>query len=116
MKESDFWSQLEYRVCHELDGLDECRERGLWCDGFIPEKYVLDEPSPHISGRVWIGIGTLNQQEWGFTLFLGKPADGSDKINWPELLPLNNLTQWIEVNIESKRLELDPGAGVLASS
>jgi hypothetical protein len=116
LKESDFWSQLEYRVCHELDEIEECRRKGFWCDGFIPENYVLDDPFPYISGRVWIGIGSLNQQEWEFTLFLSKSAEGSDKITWSELLPPNNLTQWIEVDFKSKRLNMEPSAGVLDGS
>ena len=108
MKESDFWSQLEYRVCHEFDEIEECRKRGLWCDGFIPERYFLDEPAPYISGRVWIGIGSRKQQEWEFILVITKRVGSVEEIDWSELLPLKDNSQWIQVDLERKRLDMNP--------
>ena len=111
-KETDFWGHLEFRVCRELEGLEKCRQQGLWCDGFIPEMYVLNAPSPYISGHVWIGIGPGKQEKWAFTLFLGKGVSNRKEIEWSKLLPLENITQWLLVDLDSKRLEIEPDAGI----
>jgi hypothetical protein len=39
--EDEFWRRLEYRVSHELAGLEGAL-RFLWCDGFVPDEYLLD--------------------------------------------------------------------------
>jgi hypothetical protein len=64
MDESEFWVHLEYRVCQEIAGLRRPDFRRFWCDGFIPQRYHLDEPSPRIAGRVWMGVGPREQQAW----------------------------------------------------
>src|SRR4051794_35108819 len=71
--ESDYWARLEYRVCHELDGLRHTVARPNWCDGFVPSRYILSGHSPRILGRAWMGIGPRYQEQWEFTLLLGRP-------------------------------------------
>jgi hypothetical protein len=112
VNESDFWNCLEYRVCGEIDGLKRPDLRRFWCDGFIPDRYDLTGPSPRITGRVWMGIGTSEQQEWEFALLLGSPVGSRDDLDWSALLPLPNVTRWLSVDPIEKRLVLEPRAAV----
>jgi hypothetical protein len=41
----------------ESAGMSAPKLRALWCDGFIPDKYLLSAPNPRIVGRVWIAKG-----------------------------------------------------------
>jgi hypothetical protein len=112
MDESDFWSSLEYRVCQEIDGSKRAGLRRFWCDGFIPERYELTDPSPQIFGRVWMGVGPREQQEWEFTLLLGRPVESRDAIEWSTLLPPPNVTRWLSVDPIGKRLVVEPTAAI----
>jgi hypothetical protein len=107
MKESDFWEHLEFRLCREFAGLPENHLRFLWCDGFIPEQYLLDDPSPRITGLAWIG-----DQQWSFSLFLNRPYGSPLEIAWQTLLPPENMTRWLAVDPHGKRLQIEPSAAV----
>jgi hypothetical protein len=113
MNESDYWQHLEFRVCQEFAGLVANNLRFLWCDGFIPEKYLLDAPTPHIAGRAWIGSnGSTHQEEWEFTLLLNKQFSSRFEIDWDALLPPARVTRWIAADPHKKRMEIDPSAAV----
>src|SRR6266542_2964451 len=111
MGESDYWVHLEYRVCREFAGLSENHLRFLWCDGFIPEEYHLDGPSPCIKVGAWICNGP-RQEQWEFTLFLNHPVGSRSEIEWPSLLPPENVTRWLAVDPAGKRIQIDPSAAV----
>ncbi len=111
MGESDYWVHLEFRVCREFAGLSENHLRFLWCDGFIPEEYHLDGPSPCIKGGAWICNGP-RQEQWEFTLFLNHPVGSRSEIEWPSLLPPENVTRWLAVDPAGKRIQIDPSAAV----
>ena len=49
MTEHDYWVHLEYRVSRELVVIENNVFSALWCDGFIPESYILDARDPHIT-------------------------------------------------------------------
>ena len=72
MSETYFWVSLEFRLCREFAGLPERCYQYFWCDGLIPSQYLLDGPSPQITGRCWICNGPL-QDEWEFALLLPRP-------------------------------------------
>ena len=112
MDEADYWLSLEYRLCHEFAGMPENHLRFLWCDGFIPEQYRLDGPSPQITGRAWICNGR-RQQEWEFSLFLTHPVGSRAEINWRSLLPPANVTRWLAIEPAGKRIQIEPAAAVL---
>src|SRR5882724_10024282 len=107
MTESDFWPALEYRVCRELEGMDDER-RSLWCDGFIPDEYHLEDTEPRITGRAWIGRGPDRQEAWPFRLDLDAPAHGKDSIHWEELLPAEEQTAWLAVDVERRTVRISP--------
>jgi len=116
MDESDFWVHLEHRVCQEIDGLRRPGLRRFWCDGFIPVEYVLDEPSPRIVGRVWMGVGPREEQEWEFVLLMCVPVQSRETIVWSVLLPMPNVTRWLTADPIGKRLVIEPAVGVPEAS
>jgi hypothetical protein len=111
MTESDFWPHLEFRLLCEFAGLPDNHLRYLWCDGFIPEHYLLDDPSPRITGLAWICAGT-SQQQWSFSLFLNRPCRSRSGIERQTLLPLENTTRWLAVDLQGRRLQIEPSAAV----
>jgi prolyl-tRNA editing enzyme YbaK/EbsC (Cys-tRNA(Pro) deacylase) len=42
--EGGYWARLEYRVCREFAGMKDRGLRHLWCDGLVPERYLLSGP------------------------------------------------------------------------
>jgi hypothetical protein len=94
MGEADFWVSLEYRLCREFAGMANWDLRHLWCDGLIPERYQLGDSEPRITGRAWICHGQ-RQEEWNFTL-----------------LPPENVTRWLALNLSGKLIQIEPGAAV----
>jgi hypothetical protein len=112
MDESAFWVHLEYRICQEIAGLKQPELQPFWCDGFIPGRYDLGEPSPRIVGRVWIGIGPREQQEWEFALVLPGPVTSRGAIEWSALLPPLDVTRWLTLDPIGKRLVVEPAVAV----
>jgi len=110
--ESEFWDSLEFRVCREFDAMPECQKRGLWCDGFLPRTYKVTKRRPYIAGTAWIGIGPRHQEQWEFVLLLGQAADRPGSILWDELLPAENRTGWVTVDLEEKKLVMEPRRAV----
>jgi hypothetical protein len=111
MNEHDFWIALEFRLSDEFAGMPQNHLRFYWCDGFTPSDYHLDSPTPRISGRVWIVNGQV-QGEWDFTLLLNRPIRSRSEIDWASLLPPDNVTKWLGVDLDRKRIEVEPAAAV----
>jgi hypothetical protein len=114
MTEADYWPRLEFRVCRELAGMEDKALRFLWCDGFIPEQYLLDDPTPRITGRAWIGTGPRRQEQWEFTLFLSDVARTDEDISWSTLLPPDVVTGWLGVDLDGRQIRITPSRGVTA--
>src|SRR5436189_6097823 len=108
LNEPDYWLRLEYRVCREFAGMPDNR-RYLWCDGFLPTEYLIEDPTPRIMGRAWICNGP-RQDEWEFTLFLPHPVGSQDAVDWASLLPAENLTKWLALDQAGKRIQIEPSA------
>ena len=111
MTESDFWLALEWRVCREFAGMPTAALCRLWCDGFVPERYLLNDTPARITGRAWIVDGQ-EQQTWEFTLSLDGACVSGDGIDWPSLLPPANVTRWVTLDVPARRLSLEPGTAV----
>lgn len=118
MTEEDFWDHLEYRVTAEFAGFGHPEVRRLWCDGFLPEAYVLGEADPTIRGQAWIGLGRVKgsmgerQERWEFVLHLEPQATDRASINWSSLLPPSDVTGWLATDPVAKRIDIDPAAAV----
>ena len=111
MDEAYYWERLEYRISREFAGMSERRLRWLWCDGFIPGQYLISESPPRIVGRAWICDGP-SQHEWEFTLFLPRRAESRDEIEWVSLLPAEDVTRWLALDLAGKRIQIEPLAAV----
>jgi hypothetical protein len=112
--EADYWLRLEYRVCRELAGMEDKALRWLWCDGFIPEQYWLDEATPQITGHAWIGTGPRGQERWKFTLLLQQTVRTREEISWSALLPPEDVTGWLGVDPDHRRIRITPSRAVEA--
>lgn len=77
------------------------RPLGLWCDGFIPEHYLLDQVPRRIVGFVWIGMGARHQEKWKFSLILPPTISG-----WSDLLPTSEANGWLEIVPEKMEIEV----------
>lgn len=110
MDERTYWSKLEFRLCLELDGLREKQRGVLWCDGILPETYILDGERPHILGHAYCGAS--GQEKWKFELLLPRTYESYDAIEWEELLPANNVTRWLYLDRERCFLQIEPRAAV----
>ncbi len=86
----------------------------MWCDGVIPDRYDLQANPPTITGRAWIGgcIGDRSgaQHEWDFILFVGRRAASASQVNWDPLLPADDVTGWLSVELKRKLLKINPQA------
>ena len=58
-----------------------------------------------VSGRVWIGIGPKEQQEWSFVLLAGRVRDWN-RLDWALLLPGEDVTGWMAVDLERKLMKI----------
>lgn len=112
MDEKTFWERLEFRICGEMNGLDDCRRLGLWCDGLRPQLYEPSGESPSISGDAWIGLGPRDQQCWTFTLLLPAPVTDREAVVWQDLLPAEDETGWLGFDADAGQLMLAPGDAV----
>lgn len=113
MEEPAFWLELEHRVSREFAGMrGECNHlRSFWCDGLVPGQYRIDEADPRITGLAWI-VRDQDQQEWEFTLFLPHTCASRKAVEWEKLLPPANVTKWIALDIEARRIQFDPLAAL----
>jgi len=109
MEETEYWRQLEHRVCREIDGLKAQEFRGYWCDGFIPDSFDMEHA--RISGLVWMGIGGKNQESWHFS-FHFENVCRREEIDWASLLPGENVTGWLSMNIHRKTMKITPQAAL----
>jgi hypothetical protein len=104
--EADFWTSLEWRVSRELEGMSDNRLRYLWCDGFKPQYYFLDDNVPCIVGRARI-VNGQKQDDWEFTLYLTDPASSQAEIDWASLIPPDNVTGWLAVDQAGKQIQIE---------
>jgi hypothetical protein len=109
--EKYFWGSLEFRLCREFAGLPERRYQYFWCDGFVPREYILDGPSPRITGQCWICNGP-RQAEWEFVLLLPRSYGSREAIDWASLHPAENTTRWMSFDEGRKYIEIEPAVAV----
>jgi hypothetical protein len=108
MIEDDFWRALEYRICDELKEMDDRRLRALWCDGLVPQQYLLTVDVPQITGYAWMGDGPRKQYKWALVLFLPGPMRSREALDWSSLLPPNSATEWLEIDQAAETLRIHP--------
>jgi hypothetical protein len=73
--------------------------RFFGCDGFIPQEYLIDDPSPRITGLAWIG-SVPRQEQWAFELVLPNTVRSLEHVPWHTLLPAEDVTDWLSIDLE----------------
>lgn len=105
MKEDDFWDNLEFRICRELRGMEDKALRNIWCDGLRRDFIQPQKEVNKIEGTIWIGRD--GQTEMRFTMSLPKNVLTIKDINWSNLLPSEKMTEWLAIDVKSKRVTID---------
>lgn len=108
MDEVDYWLRLEYRLCREFAGFDDVRLRHYWCDGLVAETFDLAATQPNVRGRAW--CGQTGQENWTFTLLLGRAVASRQDIGWSALLPGDDMTGWFSPDPRGRTMRIDPGS------
>nr|WP_299488442.1 hypothetical protein [uncultured Allomuricauda sp.] len=109
----EFCTQLEYRICHELEKSTDPKLKGFWCDGVslfptenqLTKKYVNDKRK--IETKAW--IGKSGQTEFKATVHFGKKALSkyAKGTELTECIPdLESQSEWIEIDLENKNIEI----------
>lgn len=111
MTQSEFWCALERRLNREFRGMTHRPYRFLWCDGFDPEAYELEGDSPCIRGKTWTEEGP-GENLWTFRLILNGSCASIDEIDWESLLPQENMTHWLAVDLSGRSIEIEPAVAV----
>ncbi len=107
MSEADYWVSLEFRVCREFAGMEECRKLGLWCDGITPYGYAFELDRPVVTGSAWIGV-RRSMDEWSMTLVPPGQPGARFGVDWDSLLPPDGVTGWLTVDLEGQHIEIEP--------
>jgi hypothetical protein len=104
--EDQYFGHLERRVSRELAGMPQKEIRGMWCDGFLPDRFVATGRGSHVAGRAWMDDGHGNQSLWNFVLLLGPLPVERAAVNWSEHLPAENSTGWLYLDFERQFLKI----------
>jgi hypothetical protein len=108
--ETEYFDLLEGRVSSELARMRQRELRSWWCDGFLPEKFVVTRSGSHVAGRVWMDPGDGDQALWSFVLLLGPRPVDRDEVQWAELLPAADATGWLSLDFERQFMKIKPSA------
>ena len=105
MTEDGFWPALERRICRELKGMNDSILRHMWCDG-IRGDIVRPEAGPaYMYGTIWIGKD--GQTAMQFTMALLDNIASQDGIVWSTLMPPEDMTAWLSVDVKRKLVAID---------
>ena len=105
MSEDEFWGALEYRICRELNGMKQQGLNGVWCDGI---RGGVDHPEcqpMRMSGTIYLGRD--GQTEKAFVMAVPAASIENDTVDWESLLPAEDLTAWLSVDLRGKRVAID---------
>jgi hypothetical protein len=106
LTEADFWVRLEFRLYAEFAGQPSRRHRYFWCDGLLPDEYILESPQPRALGTAF--LGNSGQDRWRFVLLLHQHVQNVEEIDWAALLPPDGVTCWMYFEERDRYLEIDP--------
>ncbi len=109
-----FCTELEYRICYELEKSNDPKLKGFWCDGIssspnenqLTKKHVNDKRK--IETKAW--IGKTGQTEYDAIINFGQKALSkySKGMDLAECIPeLQSQTEWIEIDIENKIIKIE---------
>ena len=116
MNEAEYWELLRFRI-NSLPTSCSSRQHSLagWCDWFEPKRYVLDGPSPCITGRVGFVDGH-EAWEQRFTLLIGSSFGSPSEIEWEKFLPPQHSDAWLWSEELGQVIVIDPCGSSRAAS
>ncbi len=53
-------------------------------------------------------MGVTGQEEWKFTLFVGRRAHGTKELDWERLLPREEVSGWLSLDSDRRIVVIDP--------
>ena len=110
MDESRFWLELQYRLSGEFRQMQDRHLRHLWCDGFDPVGVESDYRGTWIVGRAWIMGG--GDSKYSFRLRIGESGASRSDLDWSALMPDDDATAWLSLDLFGKSIEIDPFAAI----
>src|SRR5262245_19220074 len=105
MTESGFWRALEMRICRELRGMTDNALWHMWCDGVRGDIMRPEAGPTHMHGTIWIGKD--GQTAMQFTMALPDNITSKDRIVWSTLMPPEDMTAWLSVDLKRKLVTMD---------
>jgi hypothetical protein len=69
------------------------------------------DPSPRITGLAWIG-SVPRQEQWAFELVLPNTVRSLEHVPWHTLLPAEDVTDWLSIDLEKRQIRIVPSVGV----
>jgi hypothetical protein len=105
MTEDEFWAALEFRICRELSGMTDNALRHMWCDGIRGDIVCREGGPAYMAGTVWIGKD--GQTTMHFAMALPDNVGSTDGIRWSTLMPPENMTAWLSVDLKRKLVVID---------
>lgn len=105
MDESMFFERLEYRLEPEVRSSDRPELGGYWCDGIVPDRYMLNQQVPEIQGKLY--FGAPGEEQWTFTILLSGPVPTRDQLDWESLLPAVDEAGWLSVDTTAREVTID---------
>ena len=109
----EFCTQLEYRICAELEKSTDLKLKGFWCDGVswnpIPNNQLSKKSindTRQIVTKAWIGKD--GQDEYEMIIQLGRNAlrryaSGTEII---DCIPGSDTLDWIDIDPDNLIIEL----------
>jgi hypothetical protein len=105
MTVDELWNGLEFRICRELSGMNDKILRRMWCDG-VHGDIVRPEAGPaYMYGTIWIGQDGQTAME--FRMTLPDNITSKDGIVWSKLMPPEDMTGWLSVDLKRKLVTID---------
>ena len=68
----------------------------------------LESHPQRVSGRTWIGYGDA-QAPWTFDLLIPRRVRHRGEVRWAELLPAEDVTRWLSLDLEREHMVISPG-------
>jgi len=80
--------------------------------GHPPHEHARAISPRRVPGLARLGTGSRGQEQWAFTLLLDRWIRSAEEVDWPALLPSDDVTRWLTVDPQHKQLVIEPTAAV----
>ena len=99
------------RVDLELRAFDDERFRRLSSDGFVVDTSLPEAGFEWLVGKCWF-LGRRGMLSFGFRLRIGPEGTDPATIDLETLIPPDNMTGWLGIDFDEKRVDICPDLAV----